>query len=142
MAQELHNHFKELLTEPTPNREDAIAKRTRHIPSIITREQNLALLREVSLEEVEVAVMHLPRIKAPGPDGFTAEFFKAAWNFMGQDITDVVEESRRHRKIYPALNATFLTLILKQKQADTPVGFHPISLCNVIYKILSMIMVN
>ena len=61
---------------------------------------------------------------------------------MGQDIMDMVEESRRHRKVYPTLNATFITLIPKQEHADTPVGFRPIALCNVIYKILSTIMVN
>ena len=72
------DHFQHLLSEPNPNRNEAIAKITRHIPSIITRDQNLALLREVSKEEVEEAVMHMPRNKAPGPDGFTAEFFKAA----------------------------------------------------------------
>ena len=131
MAQELCNHFKRFLIEPVPNRDDAIAKITRHIPSIITREQNLALLRQVSYEEVEATVMHFPRNKAPRPDGFTAEFFKASWRFMGQDITDVIEESRRHRKVYPALNATFLTLIPKKEHADTPMGFRPISLCNV-----------
>ena len=130
MEQELRNHFQNLLTEPTPNRDEAIAKITRHIPSIITREQNLALLREVSLEEVKAAVMHMLRNKALGPDGFTVEFFKATWKFMGQDITDVVEESRRHRKVYPALNATFITLIPKQEHADTPVGFRP--LCSVM----------
>ena len=61
---------------------------------------------------------------------------------MGQDIKEVVEESRRHCKVYPALNATFLTLIHKQENVDRPVGFRPIALCNVIYKILTTIMVN
>ena len=74
----MRDHLQNLLTDPTRNRDEAIAKITRHIPSIITREQNLALLREFSLEEVEVAIMHMLRNKAPGPDGFTAEFFKAA----------------------------------------------------------------
>ena len=54
----------------------------------------------------------------------------------------MAEESRRHGKVYLALNVTFLTLIPKQENTDRPVGFHPIALCNVIYKILSTIMVN
>ena len=86
--------------------------------------------------------MNMPRNKAPGPDGFTIEFFKASWSFMSQDILEVVEESRRNQTVYPTLNATFLTLIPKQENSNTLVGFRPISLCNVIYKILSTIMVN
>jgi hypothetical protein len=142
MEQELTTHFKDLLTEPIPNRLTAIQKITQHIPQLITREHNLALLREVTLQEVEEVVLHLPKNKAPGPDGFTSEFFKVAWPFIGPDIQEVVEESRRNKKVYPALNATFITLVPKSKDADTPVGFRPIALCNVIYKILSTVMVN
>ena len=32
MERELINHFKDLLTEPLPNRQDAIQKITEHIP--------------------------------------------------------------------------------------------------------------
>ena len=60
---------------------------------------------------------------------------------MGRDIWEIFEESRRNRNVYPALNATFITLIPKQENSDTPVGFRPIALCNVIYKILSTMMV-
>ena len=142
MERELTTHFKDILTEPIPNRQEEIQKITQHIPRLITREKNLALLWEVTLQEVEEVVLSLPRKKSPGPDGLTSEFFKAAWPFMGPDIQEVVEESRRNKKVYPALNATFRTLIPKHKNADTPMGFRPVALCNVIYKILSTIMVN
>ena len=142
MERELVNHFKDLLTEPLPNRQAAIQKITEHIPRVITREQNLALLRAVTLQEIEEVVINLPKNKAPGPDGFTSEFFKAAWPFIGPDILEVVEKSQRNKMVYPALNATFLTLIPKKQNAETPVGLRPISLCNVTYKILSTIMVN
>lgn len=54
----------------------------------------------------------------------------------------MVEESRHTRNVYLALNLMLINLIPKQSQTDTPSGFHPIALCNVIYKILSTIMVN
>ena len=142
MERELVTHFKDLLTEPLPNLQAAIQKINEHIPRVITREKNLALLRAVTLQEVEEVVLNLPKNKSLGPDGFTSEFFKAAWPFIGPDILEVVEESQRNMMGYPALNATFLTLIPKQQNADTLVGFRPISLYNVIYKILSTIMVN
>jgi hypothetical protein len=38
-----------------------------------------------------------------------------------------------------ALNATFLTLIPKEDKANVPNKFFPLSLCNVIYKIISKV---
>lgn len=74
--------------------------------------------------------------KAPGLGGFTTEFFQATWSFMGIDILEVVEESRRNQKVCHGLNATFITLIPKSSKSEDPQGFRPISLCNVIYKII------
>ena len=40
----LVGHYQNLLTEPIPDRHEAIAKLTQHVPTLVTREQNLALL--------------------------------------------------------------------------------------------------
>jgi hypothetical protein len=71
----LINYFQNLLTEPIPNRQAAINKITRHIPSLVTQEQNAALLRPFTIEEVDQALQDTPKCKAPGPDGFTSDFF-------------------------------------------------------------------
>ena len=64
----LTRHFKHIAQETQDERTEAIASLTQAIPSVKTNEQNLALLREISMEEVE---------EAPGPDGFTINFYKA-----------------------------------------------------------------
>jgi len=138
----LVNHFKDMLRKPNFGREEVIHRITHQIPSKVSREHNLALLREITLEEVEEVVKNLPKNKALGPDGFTAEFYQATWDFMGKEIGEMVEESRRTRNVYPALNSKLISPILKQANTYTPAGFRPIELCNVIYKILSTIMVN
>jgi len=86
-------HFKELLTEPNIIREDDIDKISQHIPKIVTRVQNLALLRVITKAEVEEVIKKMAKNKAPGLDGFTLEFYQATWNFMSQDIVNAVEES-------------------------------------------------
>ena len=138
----LVRHFQDMVTEPINNKEAAIRRITSHIPSLVSQDQNLALMRSITFEEVEDVVKNIPKHKSPGPNGFTAEFYQASWSFMGQDIWEMVEEYRRSRQVYPGLNSTFITLIPKQSQMETPSSFRPIPLCNVIYKILSTIMVN
>ena len=75
MEYTLVSHFKDLLTEPQTNREEAIGRICIEIPNMITRDQNLALMRAATLEEVEEIVKGMKKNKAPGPDGFTVEFY-------------------------------------------------------------------
>lgn len=42
----------------------------------------------------------------------------------------------------PSLNTTFITLIPKEAQSLTPDKFRPITLCNVIYKIISKVIAS
>eukprot|EP00253_Pinus_taeda_P015313 PITA_15313 len=123
-------------------KEGEIDKVYQHIPKKVTREQNLALLRVITKEEVEEVVNKMAKNKAPGLDGFTIEFYQAAWSFMGNDLLDLVEELRCTKRMHQGLNATFLALIPKNGNLDDPQGFRPISLCNVVYKILATILVN
>eukprot|EP00253_Pinus_taeda_P022654 PITA_22654 len=74
---------------------------------------------------------------APGPDGFTVDFFQAGWHFLGKEILDLVEESRINQKVWPALNSTFFALIPKGDNLEEANGYRPIALCNVIYKMIT-----
>jgi hypothetical protein len=86
---------------------------------------------------VEDIVKSMASGKSPGPDGFTVDFFQVGWPILGNDIWEVVEESRNSKTILQAFNATFITLISKIKGESSTDKFCPISLCNVIYKIIS-----
>lgn len=77
--------------------------------------------------------------KSRGPDGFTTDFFQYCWEIIKLDVWEVVESSRKSRSILLAINSTFLTLIPKTDKPVEPSNFIPISLYNVIYKIISKI---
>lgn len=99
-------------------------------------EQNRTLDRPISFEEVEGAVMEMPNGKSPGPDGFTAEFFKVCWDIVKVEVWEVVSNSHQASTLLKSLNSTFITLILKEAEANKPDKFRPIDLCNVLYKII------
>lgn len=84
----------------------------------------------------------MPPGKSPGPDGFTIDFFHHCWDLIKKDVWEVVEESRTSVVVIPTLNATFLTLILKEERVTNPKQFRPIVLCNVIYKIITKVVAN
>jgi len=100
------------------------------------------LLRKVSMQEVEEVVTTMSNGKALGLDGFTIDFYKACWPLLKNEVHALVEESRIQKSILKALNSTFLTLIPKDEGADSPDKFRPISLCNVINKIISKVLAN
>ena len=43
-------------------------------------EHNLLLMKPIEMKEVEEAVKQMAKDKAPGPNGFTTNFFHAGWD--------------------------------------------------------------
>ena len=56
--------------------------------------------------------------KAPGLDGFTIDFFQSCWDLVKDELWEMVEESKRTKRVLKAFNATFLSLIPKEHGAD------------------------
>jgi hypothetical protein len=74
---------------------------------------------------------------APGPDGLNATFYKASWNWVKQDLLHLVSHFYSTAILPQEINQTFLTLIPKKPNPSIPQDFRPISLCNVIYKLIA-----
>eukprot|EP00253_Pinus_taeda_P004077 PITA_04077 len=107
----LVQHFRGIAKETILDRDHFIRDLTRHIPKLVTREDNFNLNRPVTKEEVSKVIKEMQNGKAPGPDGFNVDFFKACWNIVKQDILNVVEDSRMNRTILKMLNTSFISLI-------------------------------
>lgn len=142
IEEELNRHYQNLLTENKEDKNEAITRVTSHIPSLITPEQNAALIRPITQEEVDQVVKDMPSGKAPGLDGFTTDFFHHCWDIIIKDVWEVVEESWTSIQVLQAFNATFLTLIPKEERVTNPKHFRPIALCNIIYKIITKVIAN
>ena len=81
IEKELVNFFQDL-TEPIQNRAKEIQKISQNIPSLVTQELNEALIRSIEIEGVEQVINQMEDGKAPGLDGFTANFFHHFWDLV------------------------------------------------------------
>nr|GEU60577.1 hypothetical protein [Tanacetum cinerariifolium] len=55
----------------------------------------LDMIRGVSSQEVKSTMFSMGNEKSPGPDGFTAAFFKDTWNIIGSDVTKAIYSLKR-----------------------------------------------
>jgi hypothetical protein len=62
--------------------------------NIVTEEDVHILEKAVSKEEIIEVLRGFARDKSPRPDGWTVEFFFKFFDLVGQDLLEMVEESR------------------------------------------------
>jgi hypothetical protein len=67
----------------------------RNYPRLFTEEEGIRLAEPVTLEEILSTLKGFKCSKIPGPDGCTVEFFLPFFEFLGNHILEMVEESRR-----------------------------------------------
>ena len=80
--------------------------------------------------------------KAPGPDGMSPIFFQKYWDIVGPSVINSVLQTLRTEVMHDGLNETFICLIPKVNCPQNITEFRLISLCNVVYKIVSTVLVN
>ena len=108
----------------------------------ISADMNEDLCRAFSPEEISDALFQMGLLKAPGPDGFPARFFQRHWEVVKDDVVAAVQGFFRDGYLPPGVNDTAIVLIPKGSDSVELKDFRPISLCNVIYKVISKCLVN
>ena len=100
------------------------------------------LFGDFTAEEVELALFQMGPTKAPGLDDMNALFYQKFWHVVGETITMAVLDFLNSSNMVPDINHTNIVLIPKVKNPEKMSDFRPISLCNVIYKIISKVLAN
>ena len=112
------------------------------ITTWVSLDMNEELLVDFKAKEVWYALKQMHLTKAPEPDGMSPIFFKHYWNIVGPEVVNCVLSSLNSSRMPCRLNETYICLIPKVKSPQNITEFRPISLCNVVYKLISKILAN
>ncbi|KAK3569559.1 hypothetical protein QTP86_000980 [Hemibagrus guttatus] len=93
--------------------------------------------RELSLEELHEALQRMQNGQASGIDGLPAEFYKAFWAVIGQDVLDVLRDSVRRGELPLSCRRAVLTLLPKKGDLTHLKNWRPVSLLCTDCKLLS-----
>ena len=107
----------------------------------ITEDENSELSRIPTPEEIKATLFNMQDLKAPRPDGYPVIFYKQLWPTVGDDIIKAVTSFFRIGSMPKEVNSSLIVLIPKISNPTPVQHFRPISLCNVVYKIISKLFV-
>ena len=100
------------------------------------------LVQSFSLAELKTALWSMNSYKSPGPDDIQAHFYKYGWNTVSSSLLQFVNSILHNPEQLMEINQTFLCPIPKKECIQYVEDFHPISLCNTPYKMISKLVVN
>ncbi|XP_074289571.1 uncharacterized protein LOC141614725 [Silene latifolia] len=131
--------FSSLFTSSRPGAFDGLLDGVR---DRVTTEMNENLRVVYKSEEVFGALQQMNPLKAPGPDGMNALFYQTYWHIVGPSVTRLVLRILNGGESPVIINNTHIVLIPKKKAPDKFTDYRPISLCNVLYKLVAKVLAN
>ncbi|XP_072981980.1 uncharacterized protein [Typha latifolia] len=93
-------------------------------------------------DEITKVLMHFGPDKAPGYDGINAHFLQSQWTTFKPEICQEVRRFFISSSMDRNLNKTIIILIPKKPALMSVGDFKPISLCSIVYKLISKILAN
>jgi len=131
-------NFKLLFTSSHPSPNELLSL----FDPVISDEDNLHLGSLPTESEIFASLKSLGRTKAPGPDGFTALFYVKYWDYIKNTVLLAIGNFFQNNHLLREQNHTLIALIPKRLGASSVHHYRPISLCNIIYKIISKLLAN
>ena len=134
------DYFSGLLGEPASTQQFGQSDLDLLFDFSCTEEDRLGFCKDFTVHKVKDTFFSLSRNKASGPDGYSSEFFKAAWSIIGLEVSQAVWEFFSLGCLLKQWNATTLVLIPKITNAFLTSDFRPISCLNTVYKVISKLL--
>lgn len=143
ILEECSCYYKSLYSSNSPDKEeikDYLSKT--NFQNVLSNEESYKCENEVTLIECENSVKKLKLNKSPGLDGLTAEFYQTFWNSIGSCLVDSYNESYQNGSLCESQNISILSLIHKKSDSMNLKNYRPISITNLDYKILALVLAN
>lgn len=138
LAELMSDYFTDLFTETHASWEEVCQS----VPTTISPSQNEELMEPIMDEEVKNALLQMHPDKSPDPDGMTLAFFQKHWKIVETGVTNMVKKFFVDGDMPTNLNNTTMVLIPKKKCPMRMTELRPISLCNVLVKIITKVIAN
>lgn len=133
--------YKELLGTKAEQRTHVNSSLVRN-GKVVVKEDKVDLCRPFTTMDVKEAMWQIAGDKAPGPDGYTSQFYKTFLDIVGDDTCEAILDFFQTGKSLKQVNANTITLIPKVKCPSSVNEFKPISCCNTLYKFISKMLYN
>ncbi|XP_056688098.1 uncharacterized protein [Spinacia oleracea] len=139
IQKEVISFYKALLGSSAPSLPSVHLPTLRKGPTLSVSAKKW-LIRQVTNDEIDLALKAIGDDKAPGLDGLNAVFFKKSWHIIKEDVYRAVKELFLSNTMLPQFNTTSITLVPKVLNPTLVKYFRPIACCNVVYKLVSKVL--
>lgn len=106
----------------------------------IDSRSNTNISMVLAKEEVWNTLKRMKILKASGPDGMPAIFYKSCWETIWDEITKTIQHCFASATLPQGLNHTNIVLVPKVKNPTLPSDFRPMALTNIMYKVITKIL--
>ncbi|KAL9663550.1 hypothetical protein QQ045_018939 [Rhodiola kirilowii] len=134
--------FEEIFRAPLLEEEVGWREGLSCIQGNLSNEWRLKLVRPFTTEEVKEAMFQLGPTKAPGVDGFSAIFYHKFWDLVKREVFRCDLDFLNRGSLDRVINETLITLVPKVKNPEKFDEFRPISLVNVMMKVITKALAN
>lgn len=134
------DYFDTLYTTTSPSMED-IQHSTRAIQQRVTAEMTMQLNKDYTRKEIEMTLNQMAPLKSP-VQMVLGHFLLEILAHNGDAVCKAVFNVLQGESMVSSINYTCIALFPKVKNPENVIDFRPISLYNVIYKLLYKVIAN
>ncbi|OMO67876.1 reverse transcriptase [Corchorus capsularis] len=135
------DYYQSIFTSDNPDLSN-IQEVSNLIGTRLTNEMRDLLDQDFTEEDIKVATFQMNPSKAPGPDGMNPCFYQKFWHVIGKDVSTMALQFLNAGLPLSDINHTTIVLIPKLANPNNVKEYRPISLCNVIIKIITKAITN
>lgn len=134
----VHDYFEELFKKNQGSYNVVVSA----VHERISVDDNIKLTAPFCIEEFRSALYQMDPDKAPGPEGLNPVFYRRFWDFCGEETFNACCHWLEVGNFPYSVHDTSIVLIPKCDNPSSMNDWRPISLCNVVYKLLSKVLAN